>query len=549
MIERLDVAYENMETASYLTVSFPKEVEPLHYQMEMITSNEITHFLKVSKRMMNGRTIAYYNISSRISLAQILDRRKLKREELIRIVEGAVAAMKEAGEYQLASWNLVMQPEYIYVDPANCDPDFLYLPLREREEQGLKELLLSLIMQGKIELSNDNFVQVLLEAVNSEPLSLERLESCMKQYQGNAEKKKTAGRPVQPIRPVTPVTPAPQVNPVVPPPQEVKEAVIEPQISNSEKPRIPLPGKPSAPIKGEKPGKEKKKKKEKDVYTSSNEEENGFDPEKAKKMFMLPQAVIMVVLCAMISFGAFTDAAGVISMDIVAATAIVVVVTEVILYREAYVNSKKPKAKKNSKGNSKKVQEKNVQTPLAAPGRSKPPVPPMKQPVQPLEQPVKEPQMSAQPVQTVRPVQPIPVSSVQPSVVRMPAASSPVAMNESEETELWEANQTGMSAYLEYYENGIMTRIPLDKRSILIGRLKGQVDFVLQNPKVGKVHAEFLNQDGVIYVRDLNSKNGTYINGNGQRIGNNVPYPLHDNDRVMLADSELVLRCYGQNWS
>ena len=42
---------------------------------------------------------------------------------------------------------------------------------------------------------------------------------------------------------------------------------------------------------------------------------------------------------------------------------------------------------------------------------------------------------------------------------------------------------------------------------------------------------------------DINSKNGTYINGNGMRIESNLPHLLHDKDRIMLADSELVIRC------
>ena len=122
-------------------------------------------------------------------------------------------------------------------------------------------------------------------------------------------------------------------------------------------------------------------------------------------------------------------------------------------------------------------------------------------------------------------------------------AAMSMSLGSGDETELWDGTQGGMSAYLEYYENGQLTRIPLDKPSVLVGRLKGQVDFAVANPKVGKVHAEFINQDGLIYVKDLNSKNGTYINGNGQRIGNNMPYPLSNNDRVTLADSEFTVRC------
>lgn len=112
----------------------------------------------------------------------------------------------------------------------------------------------------------------------------------------------------------------------------------------------------------------------------------------------------------------------------------------------------------------------------------------------------------------------------------------------SSETELWEGDAED-GAYLEYYVNGVMSRVKLNRPSTLIGRLSSQVDFAVSNPKVGKIHAEFLNQGGAIYVKDLNSKNGTYINRSGQRINSNIPYPLKDNDRISLADSEFTLRC------
>ena len=133
-----------------------------------------------------------------------------------------------------------------------------------------------------------------------------------------------------------------------------------------------------------------------------------------------------------------------------------------------------------------------------------------------------------------------PQPSIQPQL--NPQLQSQHDDDENGETELWDYSTEG-EAYLEYYVNGVMTRVPLDKQSVLIGRLSRQVDFAVANPNVGKIHAEFINMNGNIYVKDLNSKNGTYINRNGQRINSNVPYPLKDNDRISLADSEFTLRC------
>lgn len=38
-------------------------------------------------------------------------------------------------------------------------------------------------------------------------------------------------------------------------------------------------------------------------------------------------------------------------------------------------------------------------------------------------------------------------------------------------------------------------------------------DVIVENPYVSKYHAEILNQNGELLIRDLNSSNGTYLNG------------------------------------
>ena len=49
----------------------------------------------------------------------------------------------------------------------------------------------------------------------------------------------------------------------------------------------------------------------------------------------------MVAVAALVSFGAFTDEHGDIAVTNILAVVLILAVTEVILYREAYVNSRK----------------------------------------------------------------------------------------------------------------------------------------------------------------------------------------------------------------
>ena len=46
-----------------------------------------------------------------------------------------------------------MEADYIFVDPSTMEPSFVYLPVSVPQEKGVKELVLSFVMEGKIELT------------------------------------------------------------------------------------------------------------------------------------------------------------------------------------------------------------------------------------------------------------------------------------------------------------------------------------------------------------------------------------------------------------
>jgi EAL domain-containing protein (putative c-di-GMP-specific phosphodiesterase class I) len=69
-------------------------------------------------------------------------------------------------------------------------------------------------------------------------------------------------------------------------------------------------------------------------------------------------------------------------------------------------------------------------------------------------------------------------------------------------------------AYLEHYpENGgAPQRIPLDRCPFRIGR-SAEADYIIYSSQVSKVHAEITSAGGEYRLRDLQSTNGTFVNG------------------------------------
>jgi len=75
---------------------------------------------------------------------------------------------------------------------------------------------------------------------------------------------------------------------------------------------------------------------------------------------------------------------------------------------------------------------------------------------------------------------------------------------------------------------------PLSEGSLTLGRAE-TCDIILEDPLVSRQHARIYVLAGEVYVEDLGSANGVYVNG-AKTCG---PHRLIDGDRVLLATREI----------
>ena len=73
-------------------------------------------------------------------------------------------------------------------------------------------------------------------------------------------------------------------------------------------------------------------------------------------------------------------------------------------------------------------------------------------------------------------------------------------------------------------------RIFMDQPVLLIGRDE-RCDIVIVDRQVSRQHASITLEEDSYVVRDLDSKNGTFVNG--QELG--APYALQDGDEIQIA--------------
>lgn len=80
--------------------------------------------------------------------------------------------------------------------------------------------------------------------------------------------------------------------------------------------------------------------------------------------------------------------------------------------------------------------------------------------------------------------------------------------------------------------------ITLSKPSLIIGRMSGFVDHVLEVNSIGKIHAEITIENEEFFICDLNSKNGTFINE--IKIPPNAKAKVVSGDTVRFANVEYI---------
>ena len=139
-----------------------------------------------------------------------------------------------------------------------------------------------------------------------------------------------------------------------------------------------------------------------------------------------------------------------------------------------------------------------------------------------------------------------PVESDQDYCMNCGAPLRPIRSKQDDDddvTVLIDVEDDGNVACLQYFENGLARRIHLHHGITRIGSKDRNNNYVLPSRKVSKEHAEVIKEGTRYFIKDLNSTNGTYLNGSTERMEADRKVEIHNGDRIRMADIELVLKC------
>ena len=107
------------------------------------------------------------------------------------------------------------------------------------------------------------------------------------------------------------------------------------------------------------------------------------------------------------------------------------------------------------------------------------------------------------------------------------------------ETLFFENSEMNESWKLQWKERGRQKQITLDEFPCKVGKIKEEVSIVINDVSVSRVHCQFVKKENKIAIMDLNSTNGTFLNG--MPLGNGEMIEIEKNDEILIGKVKVLV--------
>jgi hypothetical protein len=133
-----DISFERNMNHNYMILEsrdyFGEIVENNNdYRKKMLLENNIPGLLQVKRRLVNGEMRYYYKINSLQSLESIYNKKEINYDELKHILGGCIKLCDSLEEYLLDGSQIILRPEFIYMNPDTLELYFVCYPEYEED--------------------------------------------------------------------------------------------------------------------------------------------------------------------------------------------------------------------------------------------------------------------------------------------------------------------------------------------------------------------------------------------------------------------------------
>ena len=482
------ITYKNSAGRNLMVYTFKDHEELEKYQLEMLANNRIKGLLKSEVFRLNGEIHLQYDITSLVPIRKLFERKKFSRKDFHYFIKQIIEVIGIMERYLLDSSGIVFDSTYIFADPQNLEMGYTYLPTKERAQSidSLKNFLLDTIINEIrfVDEPSDNFIQRLIEILKDPEFE----ESSLKKYLSETDKVKST--PVHNKR-------------------------VEQDIPKQE-----------AEIK---------------LLSQQRAEQKTFDAVKIKKLCYPAKSYIVLfsVIGTLILFCVALVLSGILSPSnpdsLLSLFGFILIGGAVtyLVYSKLFTPDKKTERiiEEKSKGvfTGQEYVNKAFNIPIHR-GTDTPSGSTIKKEATPI--PMRKPFYVPGHNGLFTAENEIAVTEPFHNNVRnVPIQDRTVILNASNFNLPYLKRTLGNST-----ETIIIKQFPF-----MMGRLEGQVDYCINNPAVGKLHAEITKTDESYFISDMNSINGTIING--ERIEPTKKSIISNGDRITLGNEEFIFYC------
>ena len=107
------------------------------------------------------------------------------------------------------------------------------------------------------------------------------------------------------------------------------------------------------------------------------------------------------------------------------------------------------------------------------------------------------------------------------------------------ETLFFENKEMEESWKLQWKERGRQKQVILEEFPCKVGKIKEEVSVVINDVSVSRVHCQFVKKENKIAIMDLNSTNGTFLNG--MPLGNGEMIEIEKNDEILIGKVKVLV--------
>ena len=160
---------------NYMVIPCEQELDE-NYQNSLFQYHEVPYFLQYEVRQMNGKQFLYYKLKYRTSLKFVLGHLHLTYSRVANMVTGIVEAMEIAEEYLLEQDGIVWKTDRVFIEADTGKLQFCYSPVKV-EQNSLKDLLTEIIQAvNKKDEESILFILQFYNIVTEPDCSLENLK-------------------------------------------------------------------------------------------------------------------------------------------------------------------------------------------------------------------------------------------------------------------------------------------------------------------------------------------------------------------------------------